>query len=141
MKDAKIASGEGHQPAGPRFRRLAYLCLALSLLVAAANLPRLVQGFILPLLPVLRQWRDPDAQNRLLFPDVPYDLLRGADALVPREASVLLVTSGRDVRGREYVTFHRALCLLAPRPVWWLSPAPPDGAWESRWWLSAPLTP
>ena len=43
------------------------------------------------------------------------------------------------MRRTEYITFHRALYFLAPRPVWWQSPAPPDGTWESRWWISAPL--
>ena len=49
--------------------------------------------------------------------------------------------SGGEVRRAEYITFHRAIYFLAPRPVWWQSPAPTDGTWESRWWISAPLTP
>ena len=73
--------------------------------------------------------------------DVPYDLLRTADAILPRNVTVLLVTPGRDVRHHEYTLFHRALYFLAPRSVWWLAPAPLDGSWESRWWIFAPLTP
>ena len=68
------------------------------------------------------------------------DLLREADARLPRDATVLLVTSARDIRRLGYITFHRALYMLAPRAVWWISPAPGDGTWESRWWLTAPAT-
>jgi len=78
---------------------------------------------------------------RLQLKEVPYDLLRTADAILPRNVTVLLVTPGHDVRHHEYTLFHRALYFLAPRSVWWLAPAPPDGSWESRWWIFAPLTP
>ena len=92
------------------------------------------------ILPVVGRWPDLDGQYRAQLKGVPYDLLRTADALVPRDASVLLVTSGRDVTRSEYITYHRALYFLTPRQVWWLSPAPPDGTWKSRWWVSKPLT-
>jgi len=91
-------------------------------------------------LPVISLWPDIDAQYQAQLGVVPYDLLRTADSIVPRDAAVLLVTSGHDVTRSEYTTFHRALYFLTPRPVWWLSPAPSDGTWKSRWWLSAPLT-
>jgi hypothetical protein len=90
--------------------------------------------------PLLRLWNDPPAQHRLLHHDLPYDLLRQADRLLPQDAVVLLVTPGHDVRHLDYTTYHRVLYHLAPRSVWWLSPAPPDGTWESRWWHPAPAT-
>lgn len=66
--------------------------------------------------------------------------LQRADHALPRDASVLLVTPGVDVRHREYTTFHRALYWLTPRSVWWLTSVAPDSSWESRWWISGPLT-
>lgn len=90
--------------------------------------------------PIIRHWSDPDEQYRLLIGAELYDTLRAADKLLPAHAPVLLVTDGRDVRHAEYTAYHRALYFLAPRPVWWLSPAPSDNTWESRWWISAPLT-
>jgi hypothetical protein len=120
--------------------KLAWIVLGLVLLASVISLPaRLV--FIRPTLPIIRLWSDPEEQNRRQFPEVPHDLLRAAEAALPPDAKVLLITAGKDVRRRDYITFHRALYLLAPRPVWWLAPAPPDGTWESRWWTSAPLTP
>jgi hypothetical protein len=114
--------------------------VGLVLLAAGANLPR--QGeFVRLAWPVIRLWPDLEGQRRLQLGDVPYDLLRAADAVLPPEAGVLLVTPGHDVRGLDYQTFHRALYFLAPRPVWWVTPAPADGTWESRWWLAQPLTP
>lgn len=123
-----------------RFGVLVGLGFALALAVAARYVPDRVQDFVAPALPVVRLWADIDAQYRLHLGDVPYDLLRSADAILPPHATVLLVTSGDDVRHLEYTTFHRALYFLTPRPVWWMSPAPPDGTWESRWWISAPLS-
>ena len=118
---------------------LARLALCLVLLVIAGDalvrLPALGS-----LAPILRLWPDAEAQNRLQMDQVPYDLLRAADAVLPRHAGVVLVTAGTDVRHREYTTFHRALYLLAPRSVWWLTPAANDGTWEARWWVSAPLS-
>ena len=124
-------------------RRLATwsgLALALVLLSGLFNQPAQFRLLVRPVFPLLRFWNQPDAQYRILLGDVPYDLLRDADAALPRDASVLLVTRGRDVRRLEYTFFHRALYFLAPRSVWWLAPAPADGTWESRWWISAPLT-
>ncbi len=131
-------SGQTHAPTWAR--RVAPIAFALALLTAAAKFSGQL-AFIWPSLPVVRLWPDPDAQYRLQLGDVPYDLLRAADAVLPREASVLLVTPGHDVRHHEYTTFHRALYFLTPRPVWWMTPAPHDGTWESRWWISAPVTP
>jgi hypothetical protein len=112
----------------------------LALLTAATKVPDQLT-FIRARLPIIRLWFDPTAQQRLQLGAVPYDMLRAADATLPRDAAVLLLTSGRDIRHLEYTTFHRALYFLAPRPVWWLAPAPSDGTWEARWWISAPLTP
>ena len=109
-------------------------------MTAACQFPNQL-AFLWRYLPVIRLWSGPDAQIRLQLNDVPYDLLRAADAILPRHVTVLLITSGRDVRHREYTMFHRTLYFLAPRPVWWLTPARPDGTWESRLWVSAPLTP
>lgn len=116
------------------------LALALILLSGLFNQPAQFGLLVRPVLPLLRLWNQPDAQYRTLLGDLPYDLLREADAALPRSASVLLVTPGRDVRRLEYTLFHRALYFLAPRSVWWLAPAPTDSSWESRWWISAPLT-
>jgi len=122
-----------------RLPRALWVLLGLMLLTGLADLPRQVR-FVEENLPVIRLWRDRESQQRRHLEPVPYDLLRAADALVPRSAAVLLVTPGEDVRHAEYVTFHRALYFLAPRPVWWLAPAPSDGTWEARWWISRPLT-
>jgi hypothetical protein len=91
---------------------------------------------------VLGQWGAPEEQHRLQAVDLPHphELLRQVDAVVPRDATVLLVTLGKDVGRYEYITFHRALYLLAPRAVWWVSPVASDGSWKSRWWVSRPLT-
>ncbi len=120
--------------------KLAWIVLGLVLLACVLNLPARL-FFLRPTLPIIRLWFDPEEQNRRQFPEVPHDLLRATEAALPPYARLLLITAGKDVRRREYITFHRALYLLAPRPVWWLAPAPPDGTWESRWWISAPLTP
>ncbi|HSJ56912.1 MAG TPA: hypothetical protein VLC95_07010 [Anaerolineae bacterium] len=125
----------------PSQSRLASVALAIALLAALLHFPRQIDVFVRPIMPVVRLWFTPDAQHRAHLGDIPYDLLQAANALLPRDATVLLVTSGTDVRRFEYITFHRALYYLAPRPVWWLSPAPSDGSWEARWWIPAPLTP
>ena len=114
--------------------------LALAIMGALAlQLPAQL-GDLERALPAVRLWATPEAQARLVVTDAPYDLLRAADAALPREATVLLVTDGDDVRHRDYTTFHRALYDLAPRPVRWITPAPGDGTWEARWWTTAPLT-
>lgn len=113
--------------------------LLIALLTALIRFPGQLSA-VVEMMPILRLWSDPHAQQRAQLDEVPYDLLRRANRLLPANASVLLVTPGRDIRGREYRTYNRALYFLAPRSVWWLAPAPPDGTWESRWWISAPLT-
>ena len=70
-----------------------------------------------------------------------HDALADADTLLPRNAAVLLVTPGRDMGRSEYITFHRALYVLAPRPVWWAAPAVRDGTWESHWWSQLAPSP
>ncbi|MDQ3929699.1 MAG: hypothetical protein M3328_11215, partial [Chloroflexota bacterium] len=117
-----------------------YVVLALALLTAIIDLTGRMT-IVANQLPVIRLLLEPDEQYRLQLGDVPYDLLRAADAALPRDATVLLVTSGRDIGTLEYITYHRALYFLAPRPVWWAAPAPPDGTWKSHWWISTPLTP
>lgn len=89
--------------------------------------------------PVLRLWPDGDAQQRATLGNDLYDTLEAAQQHLPQSAPVLLVTPGIDPRHTEYTAFHRALYELAPRPVWWMNPAPSDGTWEARWWISAPI--
>jgi hypothetical protein len=121
-----------------RTSRCARALIVLMLLTAVVELRH--QFATLPhTLALLRLWREPHAQYQLALGN-DYGLLRRADRLLPRNATVLLLTSGRDVRHREYTTYHRALYFLTPRPVWWLTPAPPDSTWESRWWISGSLT-
>ena len=118
---------------------LSYVALALMLLVSAVRFPGLVSDFLAPAWPVIVQWRDPEAQARQST-FTPYDLLQAAGNLLPRDAVVLLITPGDDVRHRDYTAYHRALYYLAPRSVWWQAPAARDGTWESRWWIARPVT-
>jgi hypothetical protein len=120
-------------------RWTAYAMLGLALLTAALDLPNRVAS-VVDTLPVVRLLYNPDEQYRLQLADVPYDLLRAADAALPNGATVLLVTPGRDTDTLEYISYHRALYFLAPRSVWWAAPTLPDGTWKSRWWISTPLT-
>ena len=113
--------------------RLGIAVLALSLLVAAAGAPeRFAQSSA-----AFSRITGADTWTRgsraRLGPDL-HESLVAADTLLPRNAVVLLVTPGRDVLRDEYIAFHRALYLLAPRPVSWAAPATGDGTWESRWW-------
>lgn len=112
------------------------IALACSVLV----FPLRVRGYLLPVLPAALLAHDPTAQARTVHSAFPYDILRDTDRVLSANARVLLVTDGREVRRREYITFHRALYYLVPRVAYWMSPAPPDGTWEARWWISAPLT-
>ena len=128
-----VLFGQTQRSAPTRAGRVARVALAVVLLTAMAQLPGQLAS-LRARLPVISLWSQPEAPYRLQLRDVPYDLLRTADAILPRNVTVLLITSGRDVRHREYTMFHRALYFLAPRRVWWLTPAPPDGTWESRWW-------
>jgi hypothetical protein len=117
--------GDGPQP---RTIRCAQLIIALVLGISAFELRHEIAAL----------WSGPRAHQPARYEhDV---FLQRVDRLLPRDASVLLLTPGTDVRHREYTTFHRALYLLTPRPVWWLTPAASDSTWESRWWISAPLT-
>ncbi|HUP27361.1 MAG TPA: hypothetical protein VM409_02925, partial [Chloroflexia bacterium] len=114
--------------------------LGVMLLTALSDLPAR-WTYIESILPIVTRWPNIDEQYRLVSDPAPYDLLKQADMLLPGNATVLLVTSGQDVGHREYITYHRALYFLAPRPIWWLSPAPSDGSWKSRWWIAAALDP
>ncbi|HZY44121.1 MAG TPA: hypothetical protein VFF70_05150 [Anaerolineae bacterium] len=101
--------------------------------------PFLAGDFLQQAAPVIGLWEDVEAQHRAQATDYPYDLLRAADAIIPREAAVLLVTSAQDVRHRGYTTYHRALYDLTPRSIWWAASAPSDGTWEARWWISTSI--
>ncbi|HUS16601.1 MAG TPA: hypothetical protein VM536_16520 [Chloroflexia bacterium] len=114
--------------------------LGLLLLAALADLPAR-WSLVADAWPMLQLWGTPTAQYRLTTAPAPYDLLQAADALLPPDAAVLLVTPGTSVDYVEYNTYHRALYFLTPRPVWWMAPAPRDDTWKARWWISAPLTP
>ena len=89
--------------------------------------------------PMLAHWPDLSAQRRLLEGDELVSLVALSDAVLPHDATVLLVTAGEKPRAAEYVIFHRILYHLAPRRVWWTNRAVPDGTWESRFWIPAPL--
>ena len=126
---------------GTRILKISASCaLWIALITAVADFPNR-WAYIEARLPLARLWGEPDAQNRIQSAPAPYDLLREADAALPPNAPVLLVTPGRDIGRQEYITYHRALYFLAPRPVWWMAPTPSDGSWKSRWWISAPITP
>src|SRR6266545_608320 len=84
--------------------RVARVGLALVLLATMVEFFSYIAP-VWPLLPILSQWHSPDAQYHALLPDIPYDMLRAADASLPRDASVLLVTPGHDVQSREYRIF------------------------------------
>lgn len=121
-------------------RYFATAALLFALFISAAQFPQRVVGYALPILPIAQLWFDADAQRELAMQPAPFSVLRATNEFLPANARVLLVTDGGDVRRREYTTFHRALYWLTPRPVIWVSPAPHDGTWESKWWLTAPLT-
>lgn len=120
--------------------RIAGVALWLAFVVAALAIPIQFRDLALPIFPRLQLAFTPEIQTRAALGEVPYQVLIDANSLLPAQARVLVVTDGTDVRHREYTTVHRALYYLTPRAVWWLSPAPADGTWESRWWHSAPLT-
>jgi hypothetical protein len=106
--------------------------------VVRTVLPQL--SYVARELPVLHLWPDGLAQQReLLGPDL-FEMLVASDAVLPPRATVLLITPGDDPRHAEYFAFHRALYHLAPRAVWWASPAMRDGTWESRWWTPVDMT-
>ncbi|HKP54979.1 MAG TPA: glycosyltransferase family 39 protein [Chloroflexia bacterium] len=126
---------------GTRILSIAAVCaLSMALLAAILDFPNR-WAYVEARLPLTQLWAQPDEQNRIQSSPAPYDLLKEANAALPRHAPVLLVTPGRDIAYREYNTFHRALYFLTPRPVWWMAPTHPDGSWKSRWWISTPVTP
>jgi hypothetical protein len=118
----------------PMPRRLVQLVLLLVVASAGLNLARQVQSAMPGIWPGSAGWVEPP----LALDEDLSKLLGAAAAALPEQATILLVTPGRDVRHGEYLLFHRALYQLTPRAVWWVAPAPADGTWESRWWLSAP---
>lgn len=124
----------------PGARRVGPAALLVFLLLAAgAQTIAAEWNYAAKQLAVLQLFPDGAAQARLLFGDEPYNATTRADAVLPRNATILLVTPGLDPRHAEYELFHRLLYRLAPRPVWWTNPAPSDGTWEARWWISSPL--
>ena len=131
------APSRGDERAVPR---IAWLVLILVLALAALEFPVRI-GPARSTLDQLSRWPDRAAQMREVAGGTLYDGLVAADRQLPRDAKVMLVTTGQDVRHAEYIAFHRALYLLAPRPVWWVVPVERDGTWELRWWTPSPLDP
>jgi hypothetical protein len=89
---------------------------------------------------VLRLWPDGAAQRRARFDPALYEALVAANAALPSDAAILLVTPGVDPFRKEYDAFSRALYHLAPLPIWWVNPAPRVESWASRWWITVPAT-
>ncbi len=85
---------------------------ALAIFLVLIGVARIARGqidYLQAEWPILRLWLDAAAQARLqLGPDL-YDMLTTADAVLPRDAAILLVTPGLDPRHAEYTAFHRAL--------------------------------
>jgi hypothetical protein len=114
-----------------------FLSLAAGLAIVAG------QAFYLPeRLSTLREtWRFANARNqterlRLAYTPADYDLLRWVDEETPRDSVILLVTPDFEPRGTPgYVLYHRALYLLYPRRVWWVSPA--RHKTHPEWWITA----
>lgn len=125
---------------GPRLRVWIIAALCAALIITAPLFVLRVRAFLAPVLPIARLAFDPSAQALAAHTGFPYRALVETNRLLPTDARVLLVTDGQDLRHFEYTTFHRALYYLSPRAVSWMSPAPRDGTWESRWWEPAPLT-
>ena len=128
----------GPERSGPWRRRLAAGSLALISVFTLARLPWSL-SYARDALPALLAWNDPASQHRLTYAGEAYDFLRVADARLPPDEPLLLVTPGTDVRRLEYTVFHRALYFLTPRPIVWATPAVPDGSWETRLFRSVPL--
>lgn len=114
------------------------LLLLLTSFAVLQSIPREVR-FFQAAWPIFSFWPNGDAQRRVQLGDALEDALTAAQEQIPPSAAVLLVTSGTDPRHTEYTAFHRALYELAPRPVWWMNPAPSDGTWEAGWWITAPI--
>ncbi|MCC7361387.1 MAG: hypothetical protein IT317_18010 [Anaerolineales bacterium] len=116
---------------------------ALLVVLAAALLVGLSEfvGWRHDVWPVLRAWPDRLAQDRAQWGAALADTLAGADAALPRQAVLLLVTPGADWRRVDYVVYHRALYVLAPRPLVWAAPFAADGTWEGRWHVPTALSP
>ncbi|HYY89120.1 MAG TPA: hypothetical protein VFA49_10020 [Chloroflexota bacterium] len=123
-------------------RAWAMLSAVLVLGIAANWLPQLVGeiGFFRANgWPLLRLWSQPIEQARLAAGPELVDVFFAADLRLPADARVALLTTGQDVDGREYVTYHRALYYLSPRSVWWLVEAPPvESERRPRWYTEVP---
>src|SRR5262245_15665893 len=91
---------------------LVTLGLLIALAIGVYQFPSRVAAYMSPVVARAQVWSDPNATSRIAAGPAPYDLLHDADAVLPRDARVLLVTDGSEVRGREYVTAHRAMYYL-----------------------------
>lgn len=118
--------------------RVPHALVVFILLVAGAQTLRANWNYVVTQSAVLQRFPDGTAQARIQFGAESYDITSRADIVLPKNATVLLVTPGFDPRHTEYELFHRLLYELAPRAVWWTNPAPSDGTWEARWWISSP---
>ncbi len=123
---------------GPRREQVIWALLATLLAWSLVHLPRHLRPQLKPAIEAAARWHDPASQLEILDPS-PHRLLWQAAGHLPENARVLLITAGKDPKQSEYRTFHRALYALAPRPLYWRSPAPADGTWESRSWRSGPI--
>lgn len=95
---------------------------------------------------VLRQsWRFAMARSRperlrLAYAPADYDLLLWVGRETPRDSVILLVTPDEEPRGTpDDVLYHRALYLLYPRRVWWVTPA--RHGTRPEWWIAAEPEP
>lgn len=136
-----IANWKRTRGAYPLVRWIPAALLVLILLAGGVQTFSANWNYAVNHFPVLQRFPDGGAQARLQFGTESHEVTWRADAVLPQDATVLLVTPGLDPRHTEYELFHRLLYQLAPRPVWWTNPAPSDGTWEARWWISSPLAP
>jgi hypothetical protein len=119
------------------------LALALILLGQLAFMPDRLQT-LRELTPYLAQPWDSDAKMRLALSqggaDL-YDFLMFCDRVLPRDATLLLVTGGStsEEHGRAYFVYNRSLYHLYPRRVWWAASLPRQG--NPTWWIPSNLTP
>jgi hypothetical protein len=117
------------------------LALVLILLAQVAFMPDRWQTFR-ELLPYLAQPWGSEAKMRLALArggaDL-YDFLMLCDRLLPRQATLLLVTGGAEDYGRAYFIYNRSLYHPYPRRVWWAASFPVQGS--PAWWIPSDLTP
>lgn len=118
-----------------------FLGLALVLLAQMAFMPDRLQTFR-ELAPYLAQPWDSPARMRLALArggEDLYDFLMLCDRILPRDATLLLVTGSTQDYGREYFAYHRSVYHLYPRRVWWAASFAVQGS--PTWWIPSDLTP